>query len=131
MSKPRIEPAFFARNPARHVFDVGPFPTREDAQNDAPELMGLAPGTAFEIGKMLPYCPYVPDPRISNINHLEEVQQDANPTATQWMKRLSDADRGAIEELAEALELVFYGWLLKHDMVPKFGHVIEISTHTA
>lgn len=126
MNKP-TPPTWWARNPAREVFDVGPFPSREDAVNDAPELMGLQPGTVFEVGEMRPFFVVVPDTIMHTMDRVKaEHRGEAN--ALRWLRSFETHPRR--QELVEALDLVLNGWLAKHDMAPRFGHVVNVSTHT-
>lgn len=129
-----ITSTYWARRPYRDIFDVGPFPSREDAIDEAANLMQLAPGTEFEIGRMVPFVPEAPQ-AIPALSAQAQSKCPENPGASKWVKGLySDSTWDTIarrEELQQALDLVVLGWLTKHGLLPVFGTVKDVEICTA
>lgn len=117
---------FWAHRPDRDIFDVGPFPSREDAVDESPALMGLATGQRFEVGQCEPFKPTLPNAvDLLNLAATDKMKWSSarHPHAWKWIERLPKGEAAA--ELNAAIALVVDGWLSKHELVPRFGYMLS------
>lgn len=129
---------FYARNPWRDVFDIGPFLTREAAIAQAPGLSQMAEGQKFEVGILIAYRASIDAMVLLDqvMAEAREVNQDA---ARDWANSLSTGmhrgtdphQRHAWLLLQDALQMAFQGWLTQHELHPAFGSIHEVTEHVA
>lgn len=130
---------FYAKSPARDVFDIGPYPTVEDALEQIPDALELEPGQDVEIGLMVPWHW---GRLLSGMDLLERMAYQARfecgPVANGWSDTLLEVAKqsGGLNrpeapkwlELNQALHLVVDGWLARHEVNPAFGMITQTGT---
>ncbi len=140
MTKHLPADTWYCCHPSRKpVFDVGPYPTRDDAIEDGPRDMGLSQGTLFEVGRMVPLVPEITHQLIKLhllglVVGIPETKQ-----GRQWLDRIHSAfegsrtyvGTGAGVALIQALNMTLAGWLTANDLWPAFGTVDDVETATA
>lgn len=119
---------WYARNPKREVFDVGPFPDRESAIDEAPAEMGLKPGEQFEVGRMVPSVP-----KVTRASIIGAIRESVEPLpdiakAEKWEAQLMTAGAYHGDNLVDAVNLVLGGWLTANDLWPPFGTMADVET---
>lgn len=119
---------FYARATSANPmsFSAGPFPSREDAIDEAPPVLGLVPGDGYEIGEWQTYTP-----RLSGESYLmllfKSLAERFPEASEPWCLSVGEIPSA---DLDSALDLAFQGWLTRHAAHPNFGMVADVSLHT-
>lgn len=133
MNRPLQPDLWYCRHPNREVFDVGPYPSREEAVEQGPEDMGLRGAVWFEIGRMVPVVPEINPALVKNTLLVPAVGHPA-PQARKYMDAVTAAFRppaagpARADSLMDALNLTLAGWLTTNELWPTFGTVEDVES---
>lgn len=106
---------------------TGWYPTREAAIDEAPEVLGLKPGEAFEIAQA---AVYVAGP-VDAEQVLEQLREQAYDAAGEGAEDYLEVEREDEQELARLLTEVFEAWSTRHGYGPRFYVCHGEETHRA